>query len=328
MKIAFGNKDREEFLRLVAAMDDNEAAAMFYNILLRGDEKVNESLLPYPIKRLDSKEYKDNPYFINVRPKAKKDGKFRLDYLKKPSHIGFVYDEMEVKGRFYEETTPFGYFDKPFEFLALLENERIWMSVTPHEINTMKEPIAKAKGHVITLGLGLGYFAYMAHLKEEVSKVTVIEKDSRVIKLFKENILPFFPHKEKIEIVEDDAIEYMKKASPFDYLFADLWHFAIDGLPLYLKLNKFEEEYPSSVFDYWIEPSMLILIRKALIILVEEELHHTSDDDYKDAATISDEVVNALHFLLKEKEFKSIGELLEFLKEENLKSLAKTLCLK
>ena len=72
---------------------------------------------------------------------------------------------------------------------------------------------------------------------------------------------------------------------------------------------------------------MLIVIRKALIILTEEELHHTSDDDYKDAATVSDEVVNALHFLLKEKEIKSIDDLLEILKEENLKSLAKTLYL-
>ncbi len=327
MKITFSEKDRKEFRKLVSTMDDNEAAAMFYNILLNGEEKAEECALPYPIKRLSPKEYSENPYFINVRPKAKKDGSFRLDYLKKPSHVGFVYDEMVVKGRFYEETTPFGYFDKPFEFLALLEKERIWMSVTPHEINTMKDAIDKAKGKVITLGLGLGYFAYMVHLKDEVSKVTVIEKDSRVIKLFKENILPFFPHKEKIEIVEGDAIEYMKNASPFDYMFADLWHFAIDGLPLYLKLNKFEEKYPSSKFDYWIEPSMLILIRKALIILVEEELHHTSDDDYKDAMTVSDEVVNALHFLLKEKEIKSIDDLLEILKEENLKSLAKTLYL-
>ncbi len=327
MKIAFSEKDNAEFKRLVNAMDDNEAAALFYNILLNGEEKVSESTLPYPIDRLNPKEYSENPYFVSVRPKAKKDGSFRLDYLKKPSHIGFVYDEMIVKGKYYKETTPFGYFDKPFESLALLEKERIWMSVTPHEINTMKEPIKKAKGKVITLGLGLGYFAYMVHLKEEVTKVTVIEKDKRVITLFKENILPFFPHKEKIEIVEADAIEYMKDAAAFDYLFADLWHFAIDGLPLYLKLNKFEEKYPSSKFDYWIEPSMLILIRKALIILVEEELHHTSDDDYKDAATVSDEVVNALHFLLKEKEIKSIDDLLEISKEENLKSLAKTLYL-
>ncbi|MBO7121469.1 MAG: hypothetical protein J6V79_03670 [Bacilli bacterium] len=327
MKIAFKEKDLKEFKKLVSTMDDNEGGALFYNILIKGEEKVDESLLPYPIKKLDPKEYKENPYFINVRPLAKKDGSFKLSYLKKPSHVGFVYDEMVVKGRYYEETTPFGYFEKPFEFLALLEKERIWMSVTPHEINTMKEPIKKAKGRVVTLGLGLGYFAYMVHLKDEVSHVTIIEKDPRVIKLFKENILPFFPHKEKIEIIEGDATKYMNDAIPFDYLFADLWHFAIDGLPFYLKLNKFEKKYPSSIFDYWIEPSILILIRKALIILAEEELHHTSDDDYKDAMTVSDELVNALHFLLKEKEINSIDDLLEIMKEENLKSLAKTLYL-
>ena len=174
MKIAFSEKDRSEFKKLVNAMDDNEAAALFYNILLNGEEKVSESTLPYPIDRLSAKEYSKNPYFINVRPKAKKDGSFRLDYLKKPSHIGFVYDEMIVKGKYFEETTPFGYFDKPFEFLALLEKERIWMSVTPHEINTMKEPIKKAKGKVITLGLGLGDFAYMV----EFFSFHLIDEDS------------------------------------------------------------------------------------------------------------------------------------------------------
>jgi rubrerythrin len=55
-------------------MDDNEAAALFYNILLNGEEKVSESTLPYPIDRLNPKEYSENPYFVNVRPKAKKDG--------------------------------------------------------------------------------------------------------------------------------------------------------------------------------------------------------------------------------------------------------------
>ncbi|MBR3266827.1 MAG: hypothetical protein IKI55_01670, partial [Bacilli bacterium] len=78
MKIAFKEKDLKEFKKLVSTMDDNEAAALFYNILIKGEEKVDESLLPYPIKKLDPKEYKENPYFINVRPLAKKDGSFKL----------------------------------------------------------------------------------------------------------------------------------------------------------------------------------------------------------------------------------------------------------
>ena len=54
----------------------------------------------------------------------------------------------------------------------------------------MKLPVERAKGKVLTFGLGLGYFAYMCSLKEEVESVTVVEKDKSVIKLFNEIILP------------------------------------------------------------------------------------------------------------------------------------------
>jgi len=328
MKITFNEQSTKEFEKLVLQMDDNEAAASFYNILLQGQEEVGEMSLPYPIKKLDVDEYLSNSYFLNVRPQRKKEGKVRIDYLKTKAHIGFVYDEMVEKGKNYEEITPFGFFEKPFEFLALLDKERIWMSVTPHEINTMKEAVAHAHGDVVTLGLGIGYYAYMCLLKDEIKSVTVIERDPRVISIFKENILPFFPHPEKLRIIEADAIKYLEKAEHFDYLFADLWHFAIDGLPLYLQINKFENVYPNSEFEYWIEPSMLILIRKALIILVEEEIHGTTDYDYEEAATVSDQVINSLHFLLKDKEIKDISSLREMLSLPSLKNLAKSLTLK
>lgn len=328
MKILFSEHDTKEFEKLVLQMDDNEAAASFYNILLQGHEQVNEMDLPYPIKKLKIEEYLSNPYFLNVKPSRKKDGKVRIDYLKTKAHQGFVYDEMIEKGKNYEEITPFGYFEKPFEFLALLDRERIWMSVTPHEINTMKDAVNHAHGDVITLGLGIGYYAYMCLLKDDVRSVTAIERDPRVISIFKESILPFFPNKEKLRIIEADAIKYLEKADHFDYLFADLWHFAIDGLPLYLQINKFESQYPNSEFEYWIEPSMLILIRKALIILAEEEIHGTTDFDYEDAASISDEVINSLHFLLKDKTIENIESLRDMLSLSSLKELAKSLSLK
>lgn len=328
MKIRFSEKDIKEFEKLSFQMDDNEASASFYNILIQGDELVNQTKNPYPIDLLDETPYRDNPYSQNVKPIPHKEGTVRLDYLTTPARKGFVYDEMIEQGRFYEEITPFGYFKNPFKFLALLDKERIWMSVTPHEINTMKDAVKNAHGKVVTLGLGLGYYVYMVLLKEDVEKITVIERDPKVISLFKKHLLPFFPHQEKINIVEADAIEYLKDADPFDYLFADLWHFAIDGVPLYLQINKFEDRYKDSKFEYWIEPAMLITIRKALIILVEEEMHGTTDYDYKYASTISDEIVNALHFHLKDKELKNIDDLLELLSQKSLKLLAKSLKLK
>lgn len=328
MEIRFSEKDIREFEKLSLQMDDNEASGAFYNILIQGDELVSKTKVPYPIDLLDETPYRENPYFQNVKPIPHKEGKVRLDYLTTPARKGFVYDEMIEEGRLYEEITPFGFFNNPFKFLALLDKERIWMSVTPHEINTMKEAIDHAHGKVVTLGLGLGYYVYMVLLKDDVEKITVIERDPKVISLFKKHLLPFFPHQEKINIIEADAIDYLKDAEPFDYLFADLWHFAIDGVPLYLQINKFEDKYKNSKFEYWIEPAMLITLRKAMIILVEEEMHGTTDFDYQNARTISDEIINALHFLLKDKEFNNIDELLGFLSQKNLKLLAKSLKLK
>ena len=60
-------------------------------------------------------------------------------------------------------------------FPALLENDRIWMTITPNEIETMKEPVDGAFGNVLTYGLGLGYYAYMVSEKENVETVTIVD---------------------------------------------------------------------------------------------------------------------------------------------------------
>ena len=65
-----------------------------------------------------------------------------------------------------------GFFETEFKFPALLENDRIWMTITPNEIETMKEPVDGAFGNVLTFGLGLGYYAYMVSEKENVESVT------------------------------------------------------------------------------------------------------------------------------------------------------------
>ena len=66
-------------------------------------------------------------------------------------------------------------------FPAILENDRIWMTVTPNEIETMKEPVDQAFGNVLTFGFGLGYYAYMISEKEEVTSITVVEINGDVI---------------------------------------------------------------------------------------------------------------------------------------------------
>lgn len=213
----------------------------------------------YPsfVKRLDVYEYAQNPYYKNVTFKRAKRGKFEFCYEKYSVYEPFVYDDLgcDSSGMVIPKI---GFFDKPFTYPAVKENGRIWMTVTPNEINTMKKSIQKACGKVLALGLGLGYFAYMTALKNEVEKVTVVEISEDVIRLFKENILPQFPHPEKVEIIKADGLEFMRNPplADFDFIFCDLWHDVLDGLPLYEQLKKCEENFPNSQFEYWIEQSM------------------------------------------------------------------------
>ena len=132
------------------------------------------------------------------------------------------------------------------------------MLITPNEIETMKSPIEKAFGDVATYGLGLGYFAFMASEKETVSSVTVVERDEKVIRLFEEHILPQFPHKNKIRIVNEDALVYAQGENRHDFVFADIWHDPSDGCDLYLKLKACERE--GVAYEYWIENTLKLYL--------------------------------------------------------------------
>lgn len=157
-----------------------------------------------------------------------------------------------------------GFFTEEYKYPALMEGDTLWMSVTPNEIETMREPIARACGRVAAYGLGMGYYALTALMKPEVDSVTVIERDESVISLFKSCILPRFDVADRLTIIRGDAIEYAREQAPrerFDCVFADLWHDAGDGIPIYRELKALETPGDGTRFDYWIEPSMRLYMR-------------------------------------------------------------------
>lgn len=212
---------------------------------------------------LEPKEFTENPYHKTIKIKPMKLGRWELRESHYAPFEPFVCGHPQVTKEF-REIPQIGYFKEQFSFPAVLENGIEWMTITPNEIETMKEPIRKANGNVLTLGLGLGYYAFMVSEKEDVTSVTVVEKDESVISLFRDIILPQFPHAEKVKIVNADAFDYLEntvKDGQFDYLFADLWHDQSDGLPLYLRLRKLEKSLPHTTFSYWIEPTILTSLR-------------------------------------------------------------------
>lgn len=221
-----------------------------------------EYIKPY-LSLLSPDEYINNPYYQNIKPKKIKQNHWEITYLTYEPYELFVSNDLTINSD-YQEFPNIGYFDQPFTYLAVLENNREWMTLTPNEIETMKMAINQAKGKVITFGLGLGYFAYMVSLKESVKKITIIEKDATVIELFVNNILPFFEYANKIEIINIDAFVYLQKQmlnDQFDFAFVDLWHDVSDGVELYLKVKKYEERYNNTKFMYWIEESIISYLR-------------------------------------------------------------------
>lgn len=223
---------------------------------------------------LDPEEFKRNPYYCTVRFPACKRGDWELRMEHYAPYEPFACGHPIITDEF-RQIPQVGYFRERFSFPAILENGVEWMTLTPNEIRTMEEPIGAAHGNVLTLGLGLGYFAFMVSEKQEVDSVTVVEKNPDVIALFRELLLPQFPNREKIRIIEADALAYLKhdgKRQGFDFVFADLWHDQSDGLDLYLKLRKMEELLPSAVFSYWIEPTLLATLRQMVITRLSDPL--------------------------------------------------------
>lgn len=223
------------------------------------DRALWESYSPYMLHYLDEREFTSDPYYQAVRindGKTLGEWELREDVL--PAFSAFVCDDPLTlpDGRIIPQI---GFFDTEFKFLSVLQNGREWMTMMPNELVTQRLPIKKAAGKVATYGLGLGYFAFACARKEEVERITVVERDENVITLFKEMLLPAFENSEKIEIVCADAYEFAEREAPrrnFDYIFADIWHDPSDGVPAYKRFKELEHLCPKTEFDYWIEKTL------------------------------------------------------------------------
>ncbi len=221
------------------------------------DDTLKYEYLANGLHEENKVEYMENDYYKDIHFEQKRLGKWVIKNSKYQAFELFVRDDFK-----YEENKvipQLGFFKEDFSFPAIYENNRLWMSITPNEINTMKEPIQKAYGHVLTFGLGLGYFAYMASLKNEVIDVTIVEKDPDVIHLFQKMILPTFKTKAKINIIQDDAYHFIQNMDDetYHFVFVDIYHDASDGLLTYNKLKTFEKSFKKTTFSYWIEKTIL-----------------------------------------------------------------------
>ncbi|MEA2998357.1 MAG: hypothetical protein QOK17_190 [Sphingomonadales bacterium] len=114
---------------------------------------------------------------------------------------------------------------------ALLRDGETWMSISPLEIESEEIGIRAGRGHVLILGLGLGWAAAATACLPAVTRVTVVERDPEVIALHQ--ALDIFSQLEpearaKLEIVEADALAYLP-AEPVELMIADIWQPLVGG---------------------------------------------------------------------------------------------------
>ncbi|MBO4366088.1 MAG: hypothetical protein J5843_00380 [Clostridia bacterium] len=221
------------------------------------DRAFTDRYLRKMIKEIPQDEFLNDPYYKTVvLPEVETgSGPFTLRMQTLAPCEAFVRDDFLLlpDGRMLPQI---GFFMDAYRYPAVLENGREWMTLLPNEIRTTLPAVERAKGRVLTYGLGLGYYAFRASAKEDVSSVTVVEKSPELLDLFRTFLLPQFPHKDKIVLVNDDAFAFAARLtpdSPYDCVFADIWHDVGDGKELYLRFKTYEKNLPSAVYDYWLE---------------------------------------------------------------------------
>lgn len=226
-----------------------EAADGYY--LLRLFEKA---------KKLSASAFLADPYLVRVgKISSFRSGDVLLTTASYRRGEILQYDMPDFRERLVVPSL--GFFTRDVAFPALYEGSLPWMSVCPSEISSMAAPIEAAFGRVLVLGLGLGYYAFHAASKAEVTGVTVVEKNPRVIEVFEKQILPRFPKRgcaDKLRVVEADAFAYLEnlRGGEYDFCFADIWEGAVDGAPLYTALQPHAARLSSTRFSYWIEEAI------------------------------------------------------------------------
>jgi hypothetical protein len=121
-------------------------------------------------------------------------------------------------------------------YKKLKRNGTLVMSNTPDEIRDFMSFVHRANGHVLVNGLGLGVLLKALLNKNEVIKVTVIEKSQDVINLVAKHYL----NDSRVEIINADAFDYKPaKDAYYDAVWHDIWDYiTADNLPEMKKLTR------------------------------------------------------------------------------------------
>ena len=307
-KAQLESKDKNDFEKKNLAFNQLEKLYKYDNDFIKDNIRWDTVLLK-------AEDYQANPYFEALKNLTFKEAGWTLSRVNRKAYSLCPYQEEYAYGANYSIKMSLMMFKSDYIYPSISLYDTEWMSLNQHEIRTMEVPIQLARGKVLTLGLGLGYYAYMVSLKEEVKEVHIVEMDLELIKLFNKYLLPLFPHPEKIHIHKADAFYFIKdiKDKDYDFIFSDLWHNVSDGVSAYLKLKQHFYNFEYTHCSYWIENSILTYLRMLVIGVMKDE-YYSNNAEY-------DELQMSIKERLKDYQIKDSNDIDSLLNLKGLNSI-------
>jgi len=228
----------------------------------RADEAYLKKLFS-SARKMDRAEFLKDPYLSQVRVPHRARGKILLTEATYERGEFFQYDMPSLRE---EIVVPkIGFFTERVSFPAIYEGTMPWVSVCPSEIHSMAPDLEAARGRVLVLGLGLGYYPFRISAFPEVKEIVIVEKNSDILHLFRKEILPQFPQREKITLVQADAFRYLEECpvGRFDFCYADIWEGWEDGARCCERIFPQELRLKGTRFRYWIYDEILWYLENA-----------------------------------------------------------------
>lgn len=109
------------------------------------------------------------------------------------------------------------------EIRGPLREERVWMSLTPFEVFSLRAGIKRSQGRVLIAGLGMGWLTTRILEKKSVKHVTQIELNPDIVNFFGKPLLQSFGS--KLDIVVEDVYTHLGEvgADAYDSIIFDIW---------------------------------------------------------------------------------------------------------
>lgn len=266
--------------------------------------------------------FQNDPYLSHVSLPLFYDASFSFSFHTYEKNRLFHFAQPVEKGN--HDILRLGYFMGNANYPYITRNGSYFASVSVHEIMTAKKMIAPVSGNVLITGLSIGYLPYLAHIKDSVHSVTVIEEDEVIISLFQKEILPQFIHKEKIHVIHENIHSFMEENDQkYDCIIWNHYEDSLTGVKEYLKMKQYESSHRNTKYICKLEESILSNIKSGILMMCIREMMEEGEEIYRsfmeDAS--SADTMHALEPVFENHEVKSVKDLQKLFQNTELRKI-------